>query len=791
MSNFYIDFVNGNDANDGLGPYKAAFTSGGTYEIQVGDTVTDDTTAATAKVVLITVSSGSWAGGDAAGTLYVGTPSGAFTASGTISVGANSNVATLTGDFAVSSWLTVNSGATAARTAPGDEIRMKKTTGPEALGINATFTNGSPTVTLASANTIDIYDCETAFTASANITASRVGASYTWQGSYCCNFQVGSSFTTGKMAYYDLGAGNELNLSAYSKISFAIGSSNDQAASRFRLCLCSDATGNTPVDEFTIPQLLPVGSYPSGMHTFQLTRDGGGALGSSIRSIALYADVDPGTPTLYLDNIIACADFHHNVAIGDSSTGDFYAIRGIKGTTVTLTGCYWGTGGNVAAYVIKDWITCQTTDDSGAASIWATFQESGSAGTPYKYRGGWNFSSNEQDGYTHFMSSNGYCTFFYTSTSRSYFECENLHFLRGMIGVSFAYSTYNKLKNIKGTGLGKQLIYCDNNSGIYKIEGVLECINTWNASDERIILQTMSDGALTITGDIKVYGAYTDEGSGLVFRGGLDGSMCASVYMTGTCTLMTETSNAILLTLNGMAGAFFKKLVINKGIILSIPTMAGRVEIDEIAAASNTITLRNNSARGSIGLLRIGSVTIASGSRTADEFMNTGSYDARAGMFLGRICIDRYLETGKWIAFTGYGMAGDHVTMGQAAEWAYGGSGTSLVLDPLLQAVGGSSDYPMIYDFYIPAVTGKNYKLSMQVKKTSSGANCTLNTDIFGCGITPIIDESVTLTDSWAEHLSSQFTTTYTGMIHVMLKAVDGSTTGDIGIDEIKLTEIV
>lgn len=789
MSNFYIDFVNGNDSNDGLGPYKAAFTSGGVAEIAVGDTVTGATSGQTAKVVYLAHSSGTWAGGDEAGTLYVGTPSGAFTPGEDLNVsGKQDNIATLTADFVVSSWLTVNSGATAARTAPGDEIRMKKTTGPEALGINATFTNESPTVTLASANTIDIYDCETAFTASANITASRVGT-YAWQGSYCCNFQVGSSFTTGKMAYYDLGAGNELNLSAYSKISFAIGSSNDQAASRFRLCLCSDATGDTPVDEFTIPQLLPVGSYPAGMHTFQLTRNGGGALGSSIRSIALYADVDPGTPTLYLDNIIACADFHHNVAIGDSSTGDFYAIRGIKGTTVTLTSCYWGTGGNVVAYVVKDWISCPTTDDTGSASYWATIQEAGSAGSPYKYRGGWNFSSNEQDGYTHFMSSNGYCTFFYGS-GKGYLEYENLHFLRGQAGIYCASSTYIKLKNIKGTGLGKYLTYFDTNSGVYRVEGVLECINTWNASDERIILQTMYDGALTITGDIKVYGAHTDEGSGLVFQGGYSGAMCASVYMTGTCTLMTETGNAILLTLNGMAGAFFKKLVINKGIILSIPTMAGRVEIDEIAAASNTITLRNNFARGGIGLLRIGSVTIASGSRTADEFMNTGSYDARAGMLLGRTCIDRFLETGKWIAFTGYGMAGDHVTMGQAAGWAYGGTGTSLVLDPLLQAVGGSSDYPMIYDFYIPAVTGKNYKLSMQVKKTSSGANCTLNTDIFGCGITPIIDESVTLTDSWAEHLSSQFTTTYTGMIHVMLKAADGSSTGDIGIDNIKLVEV-
>jgi len=592
------------------------------------------------------------------------------------------------------------------------------------------------------------------------------------------------------MAYYDLGAGNELNLSAFSKISFVIGSSYDQAAGRFRLCLCSDATGDTPVDEFTIPQLLPLAISPSGMHTFQLSRDGGGSLGNSIRSIALYADVNPGTPTLYLDNIIACADFHHNVAIGDSSTGDFYAISSIKGTTVTLTDCYWGTGGTVGAYVIKDWVNCPTTDDMGSDSYWATIQEAGSEGSPSKYRGGWNFSSDEQDGYTHLMSSNGYCTFFYDYL-KSYIEYENLHFLRGQAGIYCVYSTYIRLKNIKGTGLAKYLTYFDSNSGVYKVEGVLECINTWNASDERIILQTMYGAALMITGNIKVYGSHSNEGSGLVFKGGSGGQMCASVYMTGTCTLMSDSNSSILLTLNAIGSAFFKKLVINKGFILSVPTVAGRIEIDEIAAASNYITLRNSFSRGSIGLLRIGSVTIASGSRTADEFMSSGSYDSRVGTFLGRSCVDRFLETGKWLAFTGYGMAGDHVSMGYAVDWAYGGSGTCLVLDPLIRALGGGSDYPMIYDFYIPATTGKNYKLSMQVRKSSSGSDVTLKTDIFGCGITPIIDESVSLTDSWAEHLSSQFTTTYTGMIHVMLKAVDGSTTGDIGIDEIKLVEQV
>jgi len=48
-----------------------AFSSGGTDELLVGDIILGDTSGAKALVQSITVSSGSWAGGDAAGTIQV------------------------------------------------------------------------------------------------------------------------------------------------------------------------------------------------------------------------------------------------------------------------------------------------------------------------------------------------------------------------------------------------------------------------------------------------------------------------------------------------------------------------------------------------------------------------------------------------------------------------------------------------------------------------------------------------------------------------------------------------
>lgn len=78
--------------------YEVAFTSGGTYEIAEGDTITGGTSGETATVERVQVTSGSWAGGDAAGYLTLSGPSGAFQAED-LDVGANANVATIGADL--------------------------------------------------------------------------------------------------------------------------------------------------------------------------------------------------------------------------------------------------------------------------------------------------------------------------------------------------------------------------------------------------------------------------------------------------------------------------------------------------------------------------------------------------------------------------------------------------------------------------------------------------------------------------------------------------------------------
>ena len=76
---------------------SVAFTSGGTTEIEEDDTVTGATSGATAVVKRVILTSGTWAGGDAAGTFILYSQSGTFQ-SENLNVGAVPNLATIAGN---------------------------------------------------------------------------------------------------------------------------------------------------------------------------------------------------------------------------------------------------------------------------------------------------------------------------------------------------------------------------------------------------------------------------------------------------------------------------------------------------------------------------------------------------------------------------------------------------------------------------------------------------------------------------------------------------------------------
>lgn len=73
--------------------WSLPFTSGGVYETKPGDTIIANTGAGTATVANVVLTSGTWAGGDAAGYMVLTAVTGTFTP-GTLKVGANTDVAT-------------------------------------------------------------------------------------------------------------------------------------------------------------------------------------------------------------------------------------------------------------------------------------------------------------------------------------------------------------------------------------------------------------------------------------------------------------------------------------------------------------------------------------------------------------------------------------------------------------------------------------------------------------------------------------------------------------------------
>lgn len=76
---------------------ELSFTSGGTIEIVEGNTITGATSAATGVVSRVVLTSGTWAGGNAAGKFILSSQTGTFVAEN-LNVGANPNLATIAGN---------------------------------------------------------------------------------------------------------------------------------------------------------------------------------------------------------------------------------------------------------------------------------------------------------------------------------------------------------------------------------------------------------------------------------------------------------------------------------------------------------------------------------------------------------------------------------------------------------------------------------------------------------------------------------------------------------------------
>lgn len=418
--------------------------------------------------------------------------------------------------------------------AAGDTIRvMGKTMG--SLG-SATWTDNTRTVILASPLTANISLCETAWTASANVTATADTTRK--QGSFSNKMVVAGAFTTGVIAYSALGAVTDF--SAYQQISFWIRSSVAIAASVLQIQLCSDVAGAVPVNSMTIT--LPI-ARTSQWHV--MTIDNGAALGSSIQSVNITALSDPGATDLYLDNIIACkasgsADaLTLNSVIGKESVAEpcRWPIMSINGTTVEIGGnetnvlpsaqkTWRGTTETVTTYHFPT-VRVIPPADENPVNIKTTMQVTGTGALPITVSGGWNSTDmSTQTGESMLDFANGRGNGFHTGALKfinyekiSAVRCvtgwsgsincsiTDAHFISGDIALYYvdASKNGNFVNNIRVTCYSW---------GVYQYSGV-------NNEIRNIFFQGISGGALYFTYgvDLRITGSrnvFKDVTSGII-----------------------------------------------------------------------------------------------------------------------------------------------------------------------------------------------------------------------------------------------------------------------------------
>jgi hypothetical protein len=147
--------------------------------------------------------------------------------------------------------------------------------------------------------------CAANWTQSTNIVAIQNTASSYMSGN-SQQFGVTASFTTGKIAYQNLGT--TLDLSAYTHLNFLCSFATSTAVPAdgvYYIVLCSDTTGDTIVDTFPINSVVVSATAGINMK-YCVQKQGGGNLGSSIKSIAIYrSSAASGTANILLENITA------------------------------------------------------------------------------------------------------------------------------------------------------------------------------------------------------------------------------------------------------------------------------------------------------------------------------------------------------------------------------------------------------------------------------------------------------------------------------------------------------
>jgi len=478
-------------------------------------------------------------------------------------------------------WKTITLGATLARIAPGDTIRIAKSPAPASLGCTAAWTDLSKTVTLTTAQTATIELCETAWTGAGDTTPST--STTNKQGTYAALLTLDASPQASILQAYK--ATGTLNLSGYQKLSFWIRNSAAVAVDSWKICLCSDTAGATPVDTFLIPAIPSTAMYLP----LTLARVGGGNLGASIQSIALYTDTAAPTASsnLLLDDFIACTTSGLNLqslisknSAEQGGTEGWYGIKNIDGVTVNLDTAtndnattgegYSGTTETVTTYKRE---TIKTALASAAATVVQEVQDSGTTGNNIQFQGGYDTGTTLQTGETFFdgLNGNGYGL---QLSSKSYITVNYLNVCRYNRGIylSSSNNTFTTVTNANNnTSSGIYLSSSSNNT-------LTTVTNANNNTSSGIYLSSSSNNTLTTVTNANnntSYGIYLTSSSNNTFTTvtNANNNTSSGIYLSGssnTITSLSTTGNGAAAIYNAGTNYIFNAAIAESSEVVSL-----------------------------------------------------------------------------------------------------------------------------------------------------------------------------------------------------------------------------
>jgi hypothetical protein len=457
VATYFIDFENGNDANDGTtfaNRWKTITNGATAARIEPGDEI-----RIMASPNPTSIGSATWTGG--------GRPPIANAASSTntspIVITTSAAHGLVANDYVMIQSHTTNTNANGiwkvGTVASSTEFQILNMDGTNTTG-NGVGSGGhfckytNLVVKLSTPVTQNIALCgglgqKPNWVASAFVSTSQSTSAYR-EGYTASQIAIAGAFTTGKAAYYTLPS--TLDLSSYQQVSFWVNQQSGTigAAGATYLALCSDTTGNTVVHTCNIPNLVALSKW------VPVTVDLGTNLNSSIQSVAFYVVTDNGAQFFLIDNIIACKASSSADSLSLSSlisksdgTGDeaWYSIQSINNDAIMISNAveitpnlsthrgYNGATETVTTYKRE---TIKTTIAASASTAVSVINDSGTSGSVITYSGGWNRTDmSTQTGRTWLDGSNGNGNGLSDGgTSKSFIKIDKIDFCRYQIGLN-------------------------------------------------------------------------------------------------------------------------------------------------------------------------------------------------------------------------------------------------------------------------------------------------------------------------------------------------------------------